>query len=85
MFFFRMYCKTAADLGYQAWPPPFSSGWTLHEWLLVQWGTPIGELWNLEELSAICEQEKRWTFFLTSAPLHVRGGVGSPPGAIAIF
>lgn len=24
-------------------------------------------------------------FFVTSAPLHVKGGIGSPPGAIAIF
>jgi hypothetical protein len=48
-------------------------------------GTPIGEMWDLEALSELCEKEKRWSFFLTSAPLHVKGGVGSPPGAIAIF
>ncbi|KAL7892223.1 hypothetical protein HDV64DRAFT_273546 [Trichoderma sp. TUCIM 5745] len=28
---------------------------------------------------------KRWSFFLTSAPLHVVGGVGSPPNVIAIL
>lgn len=80
------FAAVAGDtIAFEAWPPPFETGWTLHEWLLVQWGTPIGELWNLEELSKICEKERRWTFFLTSAPLNVRGGVGSPPGAIAIF
>lgn len=72
-------------VAFEAWPPKFAEGWCLHEWLLTQWGTPIGEMWNLEELSEACAKEKRWTFFLTSAPLHVKGGVGSPPGAIAIF
>ncbi|KAF7197789.1 hypothetical protein HII31_00878 [Pseudocercospora fuligena] len=82
----RHFAAVAGDtIAFEAWPPPFESGWTLHEWLLVQWGTPIGELWNLEELSKMCEKEGRWTFFLTSAHLHIRGGVGSPPGAIAIF
>ncbi|KAL1306058.1 hypothetical protein AAFC00_004184 [Neodothiora populina] len=72
-------------VAFEAWPPPFEAGWCLHEWLLVQWGTPIGEMWDLETLSQVCEKEGRWSFFLTSAPLHVKGGVGSPPGAIAIF
>jgi len=49
----------------------------LHEWLLTEWGTPIGEMWDLETLSKVCEKEGRWTFFLTSAPLHVKGGVGT--------
>ena len=47
------------------------------EWLLTEWGTPIGEMWDLETLSKVCEKEGRWTFFLTSAPLHVKGGVGT--------
>ena len=72
-------------VAFEAWPPPLETGWTLHEWLLVQWGTPIGEMWNLEALSKVCEKHDRWSFFLTSAPLNVKGGVGSPPGAIAIF
>ncbi|KAF2681787.1 hypothetical protein K458DRAFT_433559 [Lentithecium fluviatile CBS 122367] len=72
-------------VAFEAWPPKFDDGWCLHEWLLVQWGTPIGEMWDLEKLSQTCEQKGRHTFFLTSAPLHVKGGIGSPPGAIAIF
>lgn len=82
----RHFAAVVSDtLALEAWPPPFKSGWVLHEWLLVQWGTPIGEMWDLETLSKICAKEKRWSFFLTSAPLHIKGGVGSPPGAIAIF
>lgn len=72
-------------VAFEAWPPDTKSGFVLHEWSLVSWGAPLGEMWNLEELAAECERERRWTFFLTSAPLHVPGGVGSPPGAIAIF
>ncbi|KAL7953712.1 putative cyclase domain-containing protein [Trichoderma compactum] len=72
-------------VAFEAWPRDMANPWALHEWCLVWWGTPLGELWNLEELSRQCEQHSRWSFFLTSAPLNVRGGVGSPPGAIAIF
>lgn len=80
------FAAVAGDtIAFEAWPPPLETGWCLHEWLLTQWGTPVGEMWNLEELSKVCEREGRWTFFLTSAPLHVKGGIGSPPGVIAIF
>ncbi|KAL2840289.1 hypothetical protein BJY01DRAFT_236789 [Aspergillus pseudoustus] len=72
-------------VAFEAWPPRADSDWILHEWALGWWGTPLGEMWNLERLSDECVRQKRWSFFLTSAPLHVRGGVGSPPGAIAIF
>lgn len=82
----RHFAAVAGDtVAFEAWPPPLEAGWCLHEWLLVQWGTPIGEMWDLEELSKVCEKNGRWSFFLTSAPLHVKGGVGSPPGAIAVF
>ncbi|KAK6381525.1 hypothetical protein LTS17_004583 [Exophiala oligosperma] len=57
----------------------------LHEWLLGHWGTPIGELWDLERLSEVCRARKQWSFLLTSAPLNVFGGVGSPPNVLAIL
>lgn len=82
------FAAVAGDaIAFEAWPPVTSrrGGWSLHEWLLVQWGTPIGELWDLEQLSKMCGDAKRWTFFLTSAPLRVKGGIGSPPGVIAIL
>lgn len=71
------FAAVAGDtVAFEAWPPPMETGWCLHEWLLTEWGTPIGEMWDLEALSKVCEKEGRWTFFLTSAPLHVKGGVG---------
>lgn len=57
---------------------------TLHTHLLVYFGMPIGELWNLEELSAACAADNRYSFFLSSAPLKLPGAVGSPPNAVAI-
>ncbi|BFZ60311.1 hypothetical protein YB2330_001347 [Saitoella coloradoensis] len=77
------FAAVAGDtVAFEAWPPRDP---ILHEWLLSLWGTPIGEMWNLEELSQKCKKEGRYTFFLTSAPLNVKGGVGSTPNAIAVF
>ena len=36
---------------------------------------PIGELFHLEALSKHCEETKRYTFFVTSEPCNVTGGV----------
>lgn len=80
----KHFSAVAGDtMGFEAWPYPEDT--CLHEWLLGQWGTPIGELWDLEALSTQCSNLGRWSFFLTSAPLNVRGGIASPPCAIAIF
>jgi kynurenine formamidase len=56
----------------------------VHTSLLPLLGLPIGELWDLDALAAACSADGRYDSFLTSAPLHVRGGVASPPNAIAI-
>ncbi|KAJ5292366.1 uncharacterized protein N7443_008319 [Penicillium atrosanguineum] len=57
----------------------------LHEWVLAGWGTPIGEMFDLEKLSSHCKATGRYSFFLSSMPLKVIGGVASPPNAFAIF
>ncbi|SPO25625.1 uncharacterized protein UTRI_03349_B [Ustilago trichophora] len=57
----------------------------LHEWMLPMYGCPIGELFDLERLSEACKKHQRYTFFLTSAPLRVKGGIASSPNAICIF
>lgn len=57
----------------------------LHPWLLSMFGMSIGELWDLKALSAHCKKTGRYTFLLTSVPLHIPGLVGSPPNALAIF
>ncbi|KAJ5102529.1 hypothetical protein N7532_003058 [Penicillium argentinense] len=72
--------------------PPMANGEVLpltnlilHQWCLGLFGMPLGELWDLKELSEKCNEKKRYAFLLTSSPLNVPGGVGSPPNALAIL
>lgn len=73
----------------EVWPPvdrmsetnPFGF---LHRILIAQFGLAIGELWWLTDLAADCAEDGRYEFMLTSAPLHMPGGTGSPPNALAI-
>ncbi|KAI4149218.1 MAG: hypothetical protein L6R39_002551 [Caloplaca ligustica] len=58
---------------------------SLHEVLLGGWGCPIGEMFDLEGLAEMCKKKARWSFFVSSVPLKVPGGVASPPNAVAIF
>lgn len=57
----------------------------IHDYVLALWGMPLGELFDLEALAAECEAQKRWSFFVTSAPLNTPGGIASPPNALAVF
>jgi hypothetical protein len=57
----------------------------LHQYFLANFGMPIGEMWDLKALSEACAKRKKWTFFLTSAPLNYPGAVGSPPNVLAIL
>jgi kynurenine formamidase len=64
--------------------PPGEENEFLHFHMLSFFGMPIGEMWNLEGLADDCAADGNYDFFLTSAPLNVPGGVGSPPNALAI-
>lgn len=55
---------------FEAWPCQDQRFW-LHEWLLAGWGCPIGELFDLEQLSVECRKRNRWSFFFSSVPLKV--------------
>jgi len=78
------FAAVAADsIGFECWPP--QEPWKMHDFLLAGWGCPIGEMWDLENLAQECSKQKRWSFFLTSSPLNTKGGVATPPNAIAIF
>lgn len=65
-------------------PWPFEEH-SLHSALLNRLGIPLGELWRLDGLAAGCRAAGRHQFLLTSAPLNVHGGVGSPANALAIL
>ncbi|MBN9139766.1 MAG: cyclase family protein [Micrococcales bacterium] len=66
---------------------PFSrtsvDGW-LHYRLIAMLGIAVGELWELDPLAADCAADGVWEGLLTSAPLRVAGGVGSPANALAL-
>ncbi|KAH7071571.1 putative cyclase-domain-containing protein [Paraphoma chrysanthemicola] len=65
--------------------PPVEKEWHLHPILLAGWGTPIGELFDLDRLAQLCQARQSWSFLFTSAPLNYTGAVASPPNAIAIL
>jgi kynurenine formamidase len=56
----------------------------LHDHFLPLLGMPIGEAWMLDALARDCAEDGRYTFQFISVPLNLRGGVGSPPQAVAI-
>jgi kynurenine formamidase len=71
----------------EAFPPPFGDpppGGFLHRMLIGQFGMALGELWWLEDLAADCAADGVCEVFLVSAPLNAKGGIGSPPNAVAI-
>jgi hypothetical protein len=67
----------------ESWPPDPARGF-MHIQIIVYFGMNIGEMWDLERLAADCADDGVYEFMFTSAPLNIRGGVGSPPNALAI-
>jgi len=57
----------------------------LHQVAIPNIGLTIGEMWDLEELSAACLEQDRWEFFLTASTLPITGAVGSPTNPIAVL
>ncbi len=64
--------------------PTRVDGIFMHFALLPLLGLPIGEMWDLDALAADCAADGVHEVFFTSAPLNLRGGVASPPNALAI-
>jgi kynurenine formamidase len=63
---------------------PMRPGQPAMHWAIARMGFTIGEMFDLEALAADCARDGRYTALFTSSPLNLRGGVGSPPNAIAI-
>jgi kynurenine formamidase len=57
----------------------------VHALQIAAMGMACADSLNLEDLAALCEQEKRWEFFLTAAPLRLPGGTGSLFNPIAVL
>ncbi|KAF2101988.1 hypothetical protein NA57DRAFT_73428 [Rhizodiscina lignyota] len=71
--------------GFECIPPIDPDFGMMHPMLLSGWGTSIGELFFLEELSKMCQKFGRYSFFVSSSPLDYTGVVASPPNIMAIF
>ncbi|KAL6865490.1 hypothetical protein ACO1O0_001584 [Amphichorda felina] len=71
-------------ISFEVFPTP-PGGILMHEYMLAGWGMPVGELFDLERLAETCKQLNRWTFFVSSSPFNMPGGISSPPNAQAIF
>ena len=57
---------------------------SLHYATLPLLGIPLGELFVLDALAEDCATDRRYTGLITSAPLNVNGGVGSPANVLCI-
>jgi kynurenine formamidase len=63
---------------------PMRPGQPAMHWAIARLGITIGEMFDLDALAADCAKDGRYTAFFTSSPLNLRGGVGSPPNALAV-
>jgi kynurenine formamidase len=54
-------------------------------WVVIpMMGISMGEIFDMEELAADCEEDGRWEFFFVAPPLPITRAVGSPLNPIAI-
>ncbi len=68
----------------EPWPWDFKNPGALHYRTLSLLGLPLGEQFVLDKLADDCAADHRWEFMLVSVPLYLRGGIASPPNAVAI-
>jgi hypothetical protein len=57
----------------------------IHALQIGAMGMACADSLQFEELVRICEEEKRWEFFVVAAPLRLPRGTGSLFNPIAIF
>lgn len=57
----------------------------LHQVVIPNMGLTIGELWDLDELGAVCAESGTYEFLLSAAPLPITGAVGSPINPVAVL
>jgi kynurenine formamidase len=56
---------------FEAWPT--NQDWFCHQYLISLWGSPIGEMWDLEKLAETCKQSGKYAFYFSSMPANVPG------------
>ncbi len=66
-------------------PPGDLPTLALHDFALTMLGIHLLDRADLEVLSAMADEQQRWEFMLTIAPLPIPNGTGSPVNPIAAF
>ena len=77
-------CAVAADNRAVEMAPGDTAAGFLHRRVMPLLGIHLAELWDLEEIAQVCAERKRYDFLITSVPLNLPKGCGSPANAIAI-
>ncbi|MGD3107671.1 cyclase family protein [Streptomyces sp. YGL11-2] len=73
-------------LTFEIFPPEIENLWMpVHALHLVEMGMLQGQNWNLEELSAACAAEGRYTFLLSATAEPFVGGCGAPVAPVAVL
>lgn len=75
--------RSPRSVAVEAWPPVTTPDrGFLHLNLITYFGMNLGEMRDIDALAADRAADGVYEFLLTSAPLNIRGGVGSPPNAL---
>ncbi len=81
----RSAAAVASDnIAVECMPPELGIVLLFHILAIRDMGMMLGEIWDLEELSADCASDGVYECMFTSAPLNLLAGVASPPNALAI-
>lgn len=70
--------------GVEVKDPARNIGLPLHCVLIRDMGMTLGELFDLDAVSADCAEDGIWEFFFVAPPLKVIGGVGTPITPLAL-
>jgi kynurenine formamidase len=71
--------------GFEVRPNEFDNAFQpLHQVAIPHIGLFLGEMWDPDLLAQACAADGIYEFFLTAAPLHITGAVGSPVNPIAV-
>ncbi|MEJ0068842.1 MAG: cyclase family protein [Pseudomonadota bacterium] len=78
----RIAAVAADSVTVEVWP--MQDGKPSLHLAIARLGLTIGEMFDFEALAEDCAATHDYCSFVTSSPLNLRGGVGSPPNAMAI-
>ena len=79
----RIAAVACDNVAVERWPVDPQVGF-LHIQLIAHLGMALGEMWDLDALADDCAEDGVHECMVVSAPLNIRGGVGSPANALVL-